>query len=93
MNERLIYAMALGLSLLIAWFGATAPNTRPIDYDAIMSRSVPLAVVWAALLAICLWRYRKRGLWLLLGSPMAFYWPIWRVFHHLPSCYYSGNCV
>jgi len=56
MNERLSYAMALGLSLLIAWFGAAAPNTRPINYDAIMSRSVPLAVVWALLLAVCLWR-------------------------------------
>jgi hypothetical protein len=32
-------------------------------------------------------------LWILVGAPMALYWPIWLLFHHFPSCYYSGNCI
>jgi FtsH-binding integral membrane protein len=62
MNERVRYAMALGFSLVIAWLGAAAPDARPINYDAIISRSIPLAIVWAALLAVCLWRYKKPAL-------------------------------
>jgi hypothetical protein len=57
-----------------------------------ISKGIPLAIIWAAILAFCVWRYKKRGLWLLMGAPLALYWPIWRLLHHLPSCYYSGNC-
>jgi hypothetical protein len=64
----------------------------PIDYDFMLSRSVPLAIVWAALIGLSLGHYKKRGLWLLLGMPMALYWPIWLMFNHFPSCYYIHNC-
>jgi len=65
----------------------------PLDYDAMISKSVPLAAAWAAILVFCLWRYRKRGLWLVVGAPMALYWPIWLLFNHFPDCYYLHNCV
>ncbi len=65
----------------------------PLDYDAMIWSSVPFSTAWAIVVVISLWRYEKRGLWLLLGAPMALYWPIWLLFNHFPSCYYSHNCV
>src|SRR5437879_2133762 len=64
----------------------------PLDYDAMISRSIPFAIAWAVILAFSLWRYKKRGLWLLVGAPMALYWPIWLLLNHFPPCYYLHNC-
>jgi hypothetical protein len=81
-------------SLIIAYLGGSAPNHRmPLDYGAMISRSIPFAIAWAVILAFCLWRYKKRGLWLLVGAPMALYWPIWLLFNHFPPCYYLHDCV
>jgi hypothetical protein len=45
----------------------------PIDYDAIISRSIPFGLAWALVLAFCLWRYKRRGLGLLVGTPAPLY--------------------
>ena len=94
MTENQKYGIALAASLVFAFLGSKAPSYRmPIDYDAIISRSIPFAIVWAAILVFCLCRYKKRGLWLLVGAPNALYWPIWLVFNHFPPCYYLHNCA
>ncbi len=93
MNENQKYWIALIASLVVAYLGSKAPSYRmPLDYDAMISRSIPFAIAWAVILAFCLWRYKKRGLWLLVGAPMALYWPIWLLFNHFPRCYYLHNC-
>jgi hypothetical protein len=80
-------------SLVVAYLGRMAPSHQmPLDYHAMISRSIPFAVAWAAILARCIWRYKKRGFWLLVGAPMALYWPIWLLLNHFPACYYLGNC-
>jgi hypothetical protein len=90
-NQR--YWLTLVASLLIAYLGWWAPNyRRPLDYDAMISRSIPLAVAWVMISALCLWHFRKRGFWSLLGTPMALYWPIWLLFNHFPPCYYLHSC-
>jgi hypothetical protein len=87
------YWIALTASLVIAYLGLKSPSYQmPLDYHAMISRSIPFAAVWTALLALSLWRYKKRGLWLILGVPMALYWPIWLLFNHFPACYYFHNC-
>ena len=58
-----------------------------------ISRSIPFAIAWVVILAFCLSRYKKRGLWLLVGAPMALYWPIGLRFNHFPHCFYLHNCV
>ena len=94
MIEKRIFWIAMVASLAVAFLGISAPYTRmPIDYDAMIRKSIPFAIFWAVILAVCLWRYGKRAWWLLLGAPMALYWPIWLLFNHFPSCYYSHNCV
>lgn len=94
MTENQGYWIAFAASLVSAYLGWQSPSYRmPIDYDAMISRSVPLAILWALILLLCFWRYKKRGLWLLIGAPMALYWPIWLLLNRFPPCYYSHNCV
>lgn len=48
------------------------------DYQAMDSAthvSALLAMAWLGLLAVALFRFRKKGLWLLIGLPFALYWP------------------
>ena len=88
------YWVVFMTSLVIAYIGWESPQRQmPLDYGAMISRSVPLAIAWAGVLAFSLLRYRKRGLWLFAGAPMALCWPTWLLFNHFPQCYYSHNCV
>ena len=90
-NQR--YWTALVFSLVLAWLSLRAPTYRmPIDYHAIISRSIPFFAMWAAILALSFWRYKRRALWLLLGAPMALFWPVWLIFNRFPPCYYLHNC-
>lgn len=86
--------MILLPSMMIAFLGWTAPTGQmPLNYGAMLSRSVPYAVAWSLVLIVSLVRFKARGLWVLLGAPMALYWPIWLLFNHFPSCYYSRSCM
>jgi hypothetical protein len=88
------YWIWFAASLAVASLGCFAPARHmPLEYDAMLWRSIPLATFWALMLGFCLLRYKKRGLWLLVAAPLALYWPMWLMFHGFPSCYYSGNCV
>jgi hypothetical protein len=49
----------------------------PLDYSAITSRSLPLAVLWAALVIAAVFLFSRRALWFFIGAPVAFYWPMW----------------
>ncbi len=70
------YWVVFMTSLVIAYIGRESPQRQmPLDYGAMISRSVPLAIAWAGVLAFSLLRYRNRGLWLLEGAPMALCWP------------------
>jgi hypothetical protein len=93
MSKNQTYWIALTASWVIAYLGWQYPNRMPFDYDAMISKSIPFAIAWALILILCLWRYKRRGLWLLLGAPMAAYWPIWLLFNHFPSCYYLHGCL
>jgi hypothetical protein len=34
-----------------------------------------LALLWVALALLALFSFKKRGLWFLVGAPLALYWP------------------
>jgi hypothetical protein len=94
MTERHKFWLVFAASLVVACLGVLAPaHTMPLDYDAIIWKSILLAIVWTAIVAVCLTRHSKNGLWLLVGAPLALYWPIWLLFNHFPLCYYAHNCV
>jgi hypothetical protein len=92
-EDRVCWAM-FALSLVVAYLGSNASSYRvPLDYDAIASKSIPFAIGWGLIAALAIWRYMKRGLWLLVGAPIALSWPVWLLFHRFPPCYYFHNCV
>jgi uncharacterized RDD family membrane protein YckC len=82
------------MSAVLAYLSVTAPaHQMPMDYSAITARSLPLAVVWAALVIAAVFLFSKRSLWLMIGAPVALYWPIWLLVHGYPPCWYMGNCI
>lgn len=60
--------------------------------DSATHLSLLLAMFWLYLLALALLRFRKRGLWSLMGLPFAFYWPyfFWQMAsncaHNIRAC-------
>jgi hypothetical protein len=94
MTDDQKYWIWFAASLAVALLGSVAPvRQMPLDYKAMLWKSIPLAISWGLILGFCVWNYKERGLWLVVGAPLALYWPIWLMFHGLPSCYYSGNCI
>ena len=94
MGRNLGFWVFLAASMVIACLSDLAPrHTMPYDYSAIMSRSIPLAVLWAIVVVASVFLFRKRALWLLVGAPIALYWPVWLLVNGYPSCWYMGNCV
>ncbi len=92
-NDR-SYWLAFAVSLVFAFLGSKALSNRmPLDYDAIISRSIPFAIAWRLIVAFAIWRYGKRGLWLLVRAPMASYRPLWLLFHRFPPYDYLHNCT
>jgi hypothetical protein len=73
-----MFRSLLGVSLTIALIGATYPlyGGYPLDYDRVFDVSLPCALLWTALFAFGLGRFGKRGLWMLLGCPLALWWNV-----------------
>ncbi len=68
------------LSLFLALVNLLLPFRAPLFIV------YPLTALWLLLLAFALLIYGKRGLWLLLGSPIALFWAIMLVlysFHYV----------
>ena len=65
----------------------------PLDYRGMLWVSLPLCVIWLALVAALSLRLKWKTLWMLIGTPLVLYWPIWLLFHQIPSCYWQHNCV
>jgi hypothetical protein len=49
---------------------------RSVDANWNIRVSYSLAAIWSLLQAVAILRHRWRGLWLLIGLPIALYWPI-----------------
>src|SRR6476646_2813204 len=48
----------------------------PGRWDVPIRISVCLVLVWFVTLVACIFRFRKKGLWFLVGAPLALYWPL-----------------
>lgn len=47
----------------------------PGEWDYLIRISLWLALLWFAVLIFSIVRYRRNGLWFLVGSPLVLYWP------------------
>jgi hypothetical protein len=80
-------------SFLLAIASLFAPSLGfPIDFDGIIYRSVPLACSWAMLFAISVVKFRPQALWMIIGIPLALFWPASLVFNGIPLCYHQSGC-
>lgn len=92
--EKFRFGTLLGISIVLALVGWDAPQGQmPLIYYNMLWWSLPLAGIWLLVLLISVFNFRKKALWLLLGAPLALYWPIWLLANGLPTCYWHGNCV
>jgi hypothetical protein len=61
------------LSLFVAVLAFAIPW---LTHFADRGFSVALLLLWLGLLITGLIQHRRRGLWLLLGAPLALFWPV-----------------
>ncbi len=88
------FRILLGASFVVAYLGWDSPQWRmPLDYHNMLWRSIPLACLWTLTLAVSAFWFGRKALWILLGAPLALYWPVWLALHGLPACYWHGNCA
>jgi hypothetical protein len=87
------FKVILAVSVVLAFFGWYTPGRqRPLDFHDMLWRSIPLACLWALIFAFSTYRFGRTALWMLLGAPLALYWPIWLLLHGIPACFRAGNC-
>ena len=80
--------------LAIALVAFSFPQRQmPLDYHGVLWVSLPLSMLWLGFMVVLAPSLRWRTLWTLLGFPMALYWPVWRLFHRIPACYWQHNCI
>ena len=94
MGRNRSFLIFLTASVVIGCLSDLAPrHTMPYHYSAVVSRSIPLAVLWAIVVVASVVLLRKGALWLLVGAPIALFWPVWLLVNGYPSCWYMGNCI
>jgi len=63
----------------------------PIDIDRMLWWSIPIACLWVVVVGVSAWLFGTKAVWMLLGAPLALYWPLWLARYGIPDCYYSAN--
>jgi hypothetical protein len=77
MKRPIKFRHLLGASIVTAVSGVFAPRYLAApDVLLMLVWSLSLAAVWFAFLVAAAFWYKWRGLWLLVGAPLVFYWPI-----------------
>src|SRR5690349_9990791 len=88
------FKTVVALSLVLALIGFMVPSRQmPLDYRYMLWCSLPIALVWVLVVGWAGSRFRKLALWLLIGAPLALYWPIWLWLNGIPGCFWSGTCI
>ena len=89
--SRLAYLLATSVAVAgCAFVTLRMPFVSSGDLALLISFS--LTAVWAFLLRLAIVRYRKQGLWVLIGAPLALFYPIVYIFwmracaHNLAAC-------
>ena len=83
----LLFSLALAtLALVTAW------AVQPASTDLAVRGSWVLAASWLAIVVYAFVKFKKRGLWFLLGTPMIVFWLFvlfviaWGCAHNVRAC-------
>jgi hypothetical protein len=66
------------VSFLIAVgsFSVAAFGLRDYDTEWMVKYGLWLSLLWTTVVAVAIMRLRRRGIWFLVGAPLALYWPV-----------------
>ena len=88
------FRMVLAASFLLACVSWAAPGRgMPTDLHTVLWWSIPLASLWVLTVGVSASRFGRKTLWMLLGAPLALYWPVWLALNGIPACYWHRNCA
>jgi len=68
---RALFFVSLGLAILAF---VTPLAVKPASIDLAIRFSAVLAALWLALVVYAFIKFKKRGLWFLLGTPLIGFW-------------------
>ena len=92
--HKLWFSAAFVFSFVIACIGLLVPQRQmPINFHLMLWLSLPLAGIWLATAIASIFRFHKKALWMLIGAPLALYWPVWLMLNRIPACYWHRNCM
>ena len=76
-NQRLIVSGIIAACAFL-WFGILGQDQFLVRIGGLpgLVGSFVFSAVWLYLVMAAIKRHRKRGLWLLVGAPLALFWPI-----------------
>ena len=90
---RLLLALSLAIALAALFYPFFLGSSFfDNGMDPAIHVSLFLAICWLVLFAVGLFKFRSRGLWLLIGLPFAAYWPFaffmiaWTCAHDIKAC-------
>ena len=72
LSQRLVVS-SLVTAAIACFFPYLFPPGR---WDVPVRISVWISLVWFVTFVACIFRFRKKGLWFLVGAPLALYWPL-----------------
>jgi len=88
------FRIVLVASFILSWFSWAVPGRgAPADFYTVLWWSLPLSSLWALTVGVSAYRFGRKTLWMLVGAPLALYWPVSLVLNGIPACYWHGNCV
>jgi len=84
----------VGVSLTMAviafaypWFYVGSPK-----YRTALLVSYFVSVAWSSLVTVALFKIGRRALWLLLGAPLSFLWPLLWTWVYC-ACHFAHDCI
>lgn len=81
------------LSIAVAAFSAVVPFAFQYESSLSLIASSCFALLWLILLTIGLVKFKKRWLWLLIGAPIAFFFPLYLMMIILACAHDRFSCT
>lgn len=80
------------LSVAVAFASALLPFAHEPSRDFAWTVSLGLTIAWLIVVVIAMIKFKKRGLWFLLGAPLALFLPSFLAFL-VYACAHHGECL
>ena len=87
-----MFAVLIVLSVLTGAYGVLVPRLVSKNGDPVWIASFPFLVLCLVIVAFSVKRFGARGLWTLVGLPMALLWPMVMALIYA-ACRWGHDCI